>query len=67
MFLIWSEGRDVSRGWARGVAYVVCPHVSWCCVQGTLALLCFWSQPPIFAPDSSEVVDGVFSTFILCS
>ena len=29
-FLIWGEGRGVSRGRAGGVAQVVCPPLRWC-------------------------------------
>ena len=47
------EGKGVSRGWAGGVASVVCPPVWWRCVQSHV-------QYPVLAPGSSEVAVGFF-------
>ena len=47
---------------------MVCPPLWWCCVQGACAGPCFFSQPPAFAPSSSEVALGLFwFLFILLS
>ena len=64
-FLIRNEGRDVSRGLARRVAWVVCPPFRWCCVQGACTVPCFCYQLPVFAPGSSEVAVGLFCGFFV--
>ena len=56
-FLVWGEGRGVSRGQAGGGAQGVYPPLWWCWVQGACAV-------PCFSPSSSEVAAGVFLVFL---
>ena len=39
----WGEGRGMSRGQARGEAWVVCPPLRWSCVQRAYTVPCFCS------------------------
>ena len=55
MFLIWGEGRGVSRGRAGAVAEVVCPPLWWCCVQGGLRRTLLWLPTPVFALQKQAV------------
>ena len=64
LFLIWGEGRGVSRGRAGGMAQVFCPPLRWCCVQGACAVPCFCSRHRVFAPGSSKVAVGIFGLFV---
>ena len=66
LFLIWGEGRGVSRDQAGGVALVACPPLRWWCVQGACAVPCISSQPPAFAPGSSKAAVGFFRLFVFC-
>ena len=44
LFPTWVEGRGMSRGWAGGVAWVVCPPLRLWCVQGACPVPCFCSR-----------------------
>ena len=44
LFLIWGEAQIVSRGQAGGVAWVFCPPLRCCCVQGACSVPCFCFQ-----------------------
>ena len=43
LFLIWKEGRSVSRVWATGMAQVFCSPLRWWCMQGSWVVSCFCS------------------------
>ena len=64
LFLMWGEGRGVSRGRAGGVAWVFFSPLRWCFVQGACAVPCFCSWPPAFAPGSSKGAVGFFGLFL---
>ena len=67
-FLTWGEDRGGSRGQAEGMAWVVCPLLWWCYVQGPCAVPCFCSQHPAFSAGSSEVAVGFCILLsIICS
>ena len=53
LFLIWSEGKGVSRDWPE-------EWLRWWHVQGACPVPCFCSQPPSFAPGSLKVAVGCF-------
>ena len=53
MFTLVAFLISFARGWAGGVASVVCPPPWWWCVQSHV-------QYPVLAPGSSEVAVGVF-------
>ena len=57
LFPTWVEGRGMSRGWAGGVAWVVCPPLRLRCVQGACPVPCFCSG-------SSKVAFWIFGLFV---
>ena len=56
MFLIWGEGRDVSRGQTEGVTEVFCAPPGQCCVGHV--------HYSAIAPGSSEAAIGFFGLFV---
>ena len=63
-FLIWDEGRSVSRGQARGKGgFGGLPILLWCWVQRACMVPCFPFQHPVFASGSSEMAVGFFFFF----
>ena len=52
-----------SRDWARGVAWVICPHCWWCCMQGACTGPCFCSQ---LLRNGSKIFWSFCILFITC-
>ena len=62
MFLMWGEGRGLSRGQAKGVACVcVCVCV---CVGGMPSILFLLLTHCFYTPGSSKLAAGVFGLFL---